>query len=95
MSEQNNTPKVGQPMYDYLLAEIKNSYNEIENFDYSNHDEFDKLLFKEDIGMNSLDLLEFMQNFEEHFGLQITDEQIEQIKNVKDYIDLGLSLTQD
>jgi acyl carrier protein len=95
MSEQNNTPKVGQPMYDYLLAEIKETYNHDEKFDYTDHDAFDKLLFKEDIGMNSLDLLEFMQNFEEHFGLQITDEQIESIKNVKDYINLCLSLTQE
>ncbi|MBM3755211.1 MAG: acyl carrier protein [Acidobacteria bacterium] len=43
--------------------------------------------FIEDLGADSLDLVELVMAFEEHFDLSIPDEDSEKIKTVKDAID--------
>lgn len=41
----------------------------------------------EDLGADSLDVVELVMTFEEEFGLEIPDEDAEKIKTVKDAID--------
>jgi len=43
--------------------------------------------FIEDIGADSLDIVEFIMELEEEFGIQIPDEQAEKIKTVGEAID--------
>ena len=43
--------------------------------------------FQEDLGADSLDVVELVMQFEEAFDIQIPDEDAEKIKNVKDAID--------
>ena len=40
--------------------------------------------FKEDLGADSLDLFEMVMAFEEHFGVDIPAEDLEQLKTVGD-----------
>ena len=40
--------------------------------------------FKEDLGADSLDLFEMVMAFEEHFGVDIPAEELEQLKTVGD-----------
>jgi acyl carrier protein len=43
--------------------------------------------FVDDLGADSLDIVELVMAFEEAFGLEIPDEDAEKIKTVKDAID--------
>jgi acyl carrier protein len=43
--------------------------------------------FVDDLGADSLDIVELVMAFEESFGLDIPDEDAEKIKTVKDAID--------
>ena len=42
--------------------------------------------FQEDLGADSLDIVELVMAFEEEFGLEISDEDAEKIKTVGDAI---------
>lgn len=51
--------------------------------------------FADDLGADSLDAVELVMAFEEEFGLEISDEDAERIKRVKDAVDyLGKKLTE-
>lgn len=41
-----------------------------------------------DLGADSLDLVEMLLSMEENFGVTISDEQTENIKTVKDIVDI-------
>ena len=41
-----------------------------------------------DLGADSLDLVEMLLSLEENFGITISDEQTENIKTVKDIVDI-------
>lgn len=41
-----------------------------------------------DLGADSLDLVEMLLSMEEEFGITISDEQTENIKTVKDIVDI-------
>ncbi len=41
----------------------------------------------EDLGADSLDLVEAVMNIEEEFGINIDDDEIEGLKTVKDFLD--------
>lgn len=41
----------------------------------------------EDLGADSLDLVEAVMNIEEAFGVNIDDNEIENLKTVKDFLD--------
>jgi acyl carrier protein len=43
--------------------------------------------FINDLGADPLDLVELVMELEENFGIQITDEELENIRAVKDVID--------
>jgi acyl carrier protein len=43
--------------------------------------------FIDDLGADSLDLVELIMEMEEVFGLEIADEELEKIRTVKDVID--------
>ena len=43
--------------------------------------------FQEDLGADSLDVVELLMHFEEAFDIQIPDEDAEKIKTVKDATD--------
>ena len=43
--------------------------------------------FVDDLGADSLDTVELIMAFEEEFGIEISDEDAEKIKRVKDAID--------
>ncbi len=41
-----------------------------------------------DLGADSLDLVEMLLSLEENFGITISDEQTENVKTVKDIVDI-------
>jgi acyl carrier protein len=43
--------------------------------------------FTEDLGADSLDIVELVMAFEEEFGIEITDEEAEKISNVREAVD--------
>lgn len=43
--------------------------------------------FIDDLGADSLDLVELVMELEENFGIQITDEELENIRTIKNVID--------
>ncbi len=45
----------------------------------------------DDLGADSLDLLDLVTEFEEEFNVKIEDEELEKIKTVKDVVDGLLS----
>jgi len=42
--------------------------------------------FIEDLGADSLDLVELIMEMEENFGIQISDDELEKIRTVQDVI---------
>lgn len=46
-----------------------------------------KSSFIEDLGADSLDIVEIIMSFEEEFGLEIPDKDAEQLKTVQDVLD--------
>lgn len=43
--------------------------------------------FREDLGADSLDLVEMIMEFEERFGQTISDEEAQQLRTVGDVVD--------
>ena len=43
--------------------------------------------FIDDLGADSLDLVELIMEMEEVFGLEIADEELEKIRTIKDVVD--------
>ncbi len=43
--------------------------------------------FLEDLGADSLDIVQLIMALEEEYGLEISDEEAEKIRNVRDIID--------
>ncbi len=43
--------------------------------------------FIEDLGADSLDLVELIMELEENFGIKITDEELEKIRTIQDITD--------
>ncbi len=47
----------------------------------------DAASFQDDLGADSLDLFEIVMELEEAFGIEIANEDVENIKTVKDAVD--------
>ena len=43
--------------------------------------------FTDDLGADSLDIVELVMAFEEEFGIEIPDEEAEKISNVREAVD--------
>jgi len=43
--------------------------------------------FVDDLGADSLDIVELIMEMEENFGIQIADEELEKIRTIQDVID--------
>ncbi|MBN1613300.1 MAG: acyl carrier protein [Deltaproteobacteria bacterium] len=43
--------------------------------------------FIDDLGADSLDLVELIMEMEENFGMQIADDELEKIRTIQDVID--------
>ena len=65
-----------------MLEKIKEIVAESLNADAATLTE--ETSFKDDLGADSLDLFEMVMAFEEHFGVDIPAEDLEQLKTVGD-----------
>ncbi|GGE30640.1 phosphopantetheine-binding protein [Streptococcus himalayensis] len=46
------------------------------------------LSLKDDLQVDSVDLMEFILTIEDTFGLEISDEEIDDLQNIQDILDL-------
>ncbi len=67
---------VGQKVMDIIVEQLKVSPDEVTP----------EASFIEDLGADSLDLVELIMAMEEEFGLEISDEDAEKIQTVQDAI---------
>ena len=67
---------VGQKVMDIIVEQLKVSPEEVTP----------EASFIEDLGADSLDLVELIMAMEEEFGLEISDEDAEKIQTVQDAI---------
>ena len=51
-------------------------------------------LLKEDLGADSLDLVEMIMAIEEKFNIEIADEEVENIKSVDEFVDFIVKKTE-
>lgn len=68
-----------------MLEKIKNMLAEQLNIDVSSIK--DDSRFIEDLGADSLDMVEMLMNLEDEFGVSIPDEEAGNIKTVKNLVD--------
>lgn len=68
-----------------MLEKIKNMLAEQLNIDVNSIKEDSK--FIEDLGADSLDMVEMLMNLEDEFGVSIPDEEAGNIKTVKNLVD--------
>jgi len=59
----------------------------VEQLDVTKEECVPEASFIDDLGADSLDLVELIMEMEENFGVQIADEELEKIRLVKDVID--------
>lgn len=59
----------------------------MEQLDVTKEECLPEASFIDDLGADSLDLVELIMEMEENFGIQIADEELEKIRTIKDVID--------
>jgi len=59
----------------------------IEQLDLSREECVPLASFQDDLGADSLDLVELIMEMEENFGIQIADDELEKIRTIQDVID--------
>jgi acyl carrier protein len=59
----------------------------MEQLDVTREECVPEAAFIDDLGADSLDLVELIMEMEENFGVQIADEELEKIRTVQDVID--------
>jgi len=70
-----------------MSVEIKVKKIVVDQLGVSEEEVKDGASFVDDLGADSLDTVEMVMAFEEEFGIEITDEDAEKIKVVKDAVD--------
>ncbi|MBM4272195.1 MAG: acyl carrier protein [Deltaproteobacteria bacterium] len=58
----------------------------MEHLDVTREECVPEASFIDDLGADSLDLVELIMEMEENFGLQISDEELEKIRTIQDVI---------
>ncbi len=59
----------------------------IEQLDITEEECIPAAAFIDDLGADSLDIVELIMAMEDHFGLEISDDDLEKIRTVKDITD--------
>lgn len=59
----------------------------IEQLDITEEECVPEAAFIDDLGADSLDIVELIMAMEDHFGLEISDDDLEKIRTVKDITD--------
>ena len=59
----------------------------IEQLDVTREECVPEASFIDDLGADSLDLVELIMEMEENFAIQIADDELEQIRTIQDVID--------
>ncbi len=59
----------------------------MEQLDVTDEEVTQQATFVDDLGADSLDMVEMVMAFEEEFSIEIPDEDAEKIKNVQDAVD--------
>ncbi|MEK6791171.1 MAG: acyl carrier protein [Deltaproteobacteria bacterium] len=59
----------------------------MEQLDVTEEEVTQQATFVDDLGADSLDMVEMVMAFEEEFSIEIPDEDAEKIKNVQDAVD--------
>jgi len=76
MSQEKETEMAGK-IKDMIAQQFGKSAEEIES----------EMSFIEDLGADSLDLVELVMSIEDEFGIEILDEDVEKIITVQDAVD--------
>ncbi|MEK6532189.1 MAG: acyl carrier protein [Deltaproteobacteria bacterium] len=71
------------------MSSVENKVKKIimDRLDVSESEVTSQASFVDDLGADSLDIVEMVMAFEEEFSIEIPDEDAEKIKNVQDVID--------
>ncbi|MEZ4605462.1 MAG: acyl carrier protein [Deinococcales bacterium] len=80
MDEQEILAKIKEVIADKLDVDIA------DNLDGGTEDEFLKSSFVDDLGADSLDVVELIMGLEDQFGIEISDEDAEKLVTVKDAV---------
>jgi acyl carrier protein len=59
----------------------------VEQLDVTREECVPEASFIDDLGADSLDLVELIMEMEETFSIQITDNELQQIRSIKDVLD--------
>jgi acyl carrier protein len=72
-----------------MTANIEEKIKEVivEQLDITEEECVPDASFIDDLGADSLDIVELIMAMEDHFGLEISDEDLEKIRTVKDITD--------
>jgi acyl carrier protein len=83
------SPQTAYTLEEEVLMKLEERVVEIiiEHLDVTKEECVPEASFIDDLGADSLDLVELIMEMEENFGLQISDEELEKIRTIQDVID--------
>jgi acyl carrier protein len=88
LGQKNSDPKpAGKTGENHMAVEEKVKQIIVEQLQVDEAEVTPGASFQEDLGADSLDVVELVMQFEEAFDMEIPDEDAEKIKTVKDAID--------
>jgi acyl carrier protein len=71
---------------DVIRAKVKQSINQVTGIDAATIT--DSAAYVDDLGLDSLSILEIAVNVEEHFKFHATDEELTAVRSVEDTVEL-------